>query len=103
VAEISENGVLQFKDCKFKGLEVLREEDFGFLRVFESDLIDDSELGNMLDDGKRLFLGSNLFGKVGQFIGINHGDNCKDFIIFKVMEVGEYNMAEDVIRKGKLE
>jgi hypothetical protein len=64
VSQISENGVLQFKDCQFKGLEVLREEDFGSLCVFESDLIDESELGNMLDDGERLFLGSNFLTKV---------------------------------------
>ena len=65
MAQISEYGVLQFKDCKFKGLEVLREEDFGSLCVFESDLIDGSELGNMLDDSERLFQGSNLSAKLG--------------------------------------
>ncbi len=50
MAQVSENGVLQFMDCEFEGFEVLREENFGSLSVFEGDLIDESELCNMPDN-----------------------------------------------------
>ena len=89
--------MLELINCNFKCLYVLGEEYFSSLGILECYFVDNGHLGDVLDDGQGFLLVFNFMIKLRKFFCVNHGDDCKNFIIFQVMKVAEYNLTYDVI------
>ena len=60
MTDISQNRVFQLINSDFKRFHIFREEYFGPLSILESDFVDNSHLGNVLNNRQRFLLPNNL-------------------------------------------